>query len=160
MERKINSVIISFGSNIGNRLYNFDKTVERLNSSNIEILKFASLIETEPEGMDDCSDKFLNTVILANTTLEPIALLNELKRIEIDLGRNPLNKSKSLPRSVDLDIIFYDDLILNSEELTIPHPSYKQRYFVMQPLMDIVPDWVDPELKITINKLYQQCFFS
>ena len=89
-----------------------------------------------------------------------IKTLKELKKIVIKLGRVANQKSLSLPRTVDLDIIFYNDFICVSDELTIPHPNYKERIFVLKPLMEIAPNWVDPLLNITVNEVYQQCFFS
>ena len=82
------------------------------------------VIESSPQNMGDCKKMFLNTVILVKTELDPFLLLKELKKIEIKLGRVANQKSLSLPRTVDLDIIFYDDFIYESNELTIPHPNY------------------------------------
>ena len=153
-------VIIAFGSNLGNRKLFFQRTLTALRNSGIEITKYASLIESAPQNMGDCKKMFLNTVILVKTEFEPILLLKELKKIEIKLGRVANQKSLSLPRTVDLDIIFYDDFIYESNELTIPHPNYHKRCFVLKPLIEIAPNWVDPILNITVKEVYQQCFFS
>ena len=154
------SAIIAFGSNLGNRELFFQKTLTALKNSGIEITKYASLIESSPQNMGDCKKMFLNTVILVKTELDPFLLLKELKKIEIKLGRVANQKSLSLPRTVDLDIIFYDDFIYESNELTIPHPNYHKRCFVLKPLIEIAPNWVDPILNITVKEVYQQCFFS
>ena len=154
------SAIIAFGSNLGNRKLHFEKTLSELRNSGIEITKYAGLIESSPQNMGNCTKMFLNTVILVKTELDPFLLLKKLKTIEIKLGRVANQKSLSLPRTVDLDIIFYDDFICESIELTIPHPNYKERSFVLKPLLEIAPNWVDPLLNITVNEVYQQCFFS
>ena len=154
------SAIIAFGSNLGNRELFFQKTLTSLRNSGIQITKYAGLIESSPQNMGDCKKMFLNTVILVKTELDPFLLLKELKKIEIKLGRVANQKSLSLPRTVDLDIIFYDDFIYESNELTIPHPNYHKRCFVLKPLIEIAPNWVDPILNITVKEVYQQCFFS
>ena len=157
---KMNSALIAFGSNIGDRLSFFQKALDLMNLSGIIVVKHAPPIVTAPQGMNDDSEYFLNTVVLIQTELRPHDLLIALKLIEEKLGRNNSEKGHSLSRTCDLDIILYDDIVLNSEDLKIPHPEYSNRYFVMKPLNNIASEWIDPVLKRTINQIFIEKNFS
>ena len=136
----MNSALIAFGSNIGDRLSFFQKSLDLMNLSGIVVVKHAPPIVTAPQGMNDDSEYFLNTVVLIQTELRPHDLLIALKQIEEKLGRSNCEKGHSLSRTCDLDIILYDDIVLNSEDLKIPHPEYSNRYFVMKPLNNIASE--------------------
>ena len=156
----MNSALIAFGSNIGDRFKFLQKSLELMSLNELSIIKYAPPITTLAEGMNEDSEDFLNTVVLVHTHLSPIELLNKLKEIELILGRNSLEKGHSLSRTCDLDIILYNDVVLNSEELKIPHPKYYDRYFVMQPLNNIASEWIDPVLNMTINQIFKKKNFS
>ena len=156
----MNSALIAFGSNIGDRFKFLQKSLDLMSSNDLSVIKYAPPITTIAEGMNDDSEDFLNTVILVHTHLSPTGLLNKLKEIEFMLGRNSREKGRSLSRTCDLDIILYDDVVLNTEELKIPHPKYYDRYFVMQPLKNIASEWVDPVLNMTINQIFKKKNFS
>lgn len=111
--------------------------IRRLEDNNIRIRKRSSLIETDPVGGPP-QGKFLNGVLEAATDLSPENLLKCLKTIEQELGRSATIRNG--PRTIDLDILLYDDLRVETEELTIPHPRMKEREFVMRPLNEIDPD--------------------
>ncbi len=144
-ERKWHRVFIALGSNLGDKRANIEYGLKLLKSEDaVRILKVSDLIETEPYGYTE-QDNFLNGAAEIETTLEPRELLRLLKETEESLGRE-----KTLrwgPRTLDLDIIFYDDLITDSPELTIPHREMHLRDFVKIPLCQIAPDFVHPILR-------------
>nr|WP_262370095.1 2-amino-4-hydroxy-6-hydroxymethyldihydropteridine diphosphokinase [Dictyoglomus thermophilum] len=117
----------------------------------LRIIKKSSIIETEPYGFKE-QGKFLNGVILIETDLDPFDLLNLLLNIEKEMGRE--RKIRWGPRNIDLDIIFYDDLVINTDNLKIPHPDAHNRTFVMGPLSEIDPDFVHPVLNKKVKDIY------
>jgi len=141
---------IALGSNLGDREKNIKEALKRMKDSGIEILKVSSIIETEPYGYKD-QDKFLNAVCLIETSLDPRFLLNLLLNIENEMGR--VRNVRWGPRNIDLDIIFYEDLIINEEDLKIPHPDAHNRFFVMKPMSEIAPDFVHPVLKKKVKDI-------
>ena len=106
-----------------------------------------------PWGFED-QPKFLNQVIKAQTYLDPEPLLKHLKRLEVALGRQ--ESFPNGPRLIDIDLLFYDDLVLSKPSLVIPHPRLHERGFVLLPLMDIAPDLVHPVHKKTVQELAAQ----
>ena len=108
------------------------------------------MIETEPWGVRD-QPKFINMAAKMETSLGPEKLLNILKKIEVEMGRIPTIRWG--PRVIDLDILFYDDLIMKTPDLEIPHPGIKDREFVLRPLAEIAPDKVHPVLKKSVKEL-------
>jgi 2-amino-4-hydroxy-6-hydroxymethyldihydropteridine diphosphokinase len=146
-------VYIGIGSNVGNRESNCRMAIERLNEKGIEVKKTSSMYETEPWGFKD-QPKFINMVIEAETRLEPERLLIVLKDIEKEMGRKETVKWG--PRIIDLDILFYNDKIINQDELQIPHPYLHKRDFVLVPLSEIAPNKTHPILKKTIKELMEE----
>lgn len=134
-------VFLSLGSNLGDRLANMREGLFRLRES-VEVELVSSLYETEPLGTLQ-QPWFLNAVAAGSTRLGPLALLREAKLIERDLGR-PLNTGAG-PRPIDIDLLMYDRLVLRTDELTLPHPRWRERRFVLVPLVEIAPTAVDPE---------------
>ena len=116
-----------------------------------EIRKVSPLYQTEPMGFKDQSF-FLNCVIEVQTNSNPEQLLLFLKSIEQKLGR--INTVKNGPRTIDIDILFFDDFCIENDELIIPHPRLHERLFVLIPLMDVNPDVIHPLLKKTVRELY------
>lgn len=147
----MHKVFIGLGSNLGDKRRNINTALEKLREKGISILKISSIIETEPYGYKE-QDKFLNAVCLVETDFSPHQLLKVLLDIEREMGR--VRTIKWGPRNIDLDIIFYDDLIIQEENLVIPHPDAHNRIFVMGPLLEIAPDFVHPVLKKTIKEIY------
>jgi 2-amino-4-hydroxy-6-hydroxymethyldihydropteridine diphosphokinase len=136
------TIYIALGTNLGDRLANLRTAIDRL-SPDVTVLAESHIYETPPWGYED-QPAFLNMVVKAETDLEPEVLLKFLKQLEVDLGRE-----KSVrwgPRLIDLDILFYDDLVIESPPLVIPHPRLHQRGFVLLPLADVAPDFVHPLL--------------
>jgi len=146
----MSSILISLGSNLGDREKNIKHSI-RLLEEKCLILKKSSLYETEPVS-DIKQDWFLNAVIEVKTKLSPEELLDFLLSIEKRLGR--IRSIKDGPREIDLDIIFYGDKTYNGEKLIIPHPRMEQRKFVLEPLKEICPDLVHPVLGMTITELF------
>ncbi len=149
---KNHTVYISVGSNLGNKLDNCQKNIDILAASASVSLKVQSrFYKTEPVDYTD-QDWFVNAAIKIETCLEPFQLLKKLKSIEHDAGRTD-KTVRFGPRVIDLDIILFDDLIINTPELTIPHPRMHKRCFVLRPLCDIAPDIIHPVLKKNIKYL-------
>jgi len=144
------TVYIGMGSNIGNRESNCWDAIKRMQMKDITIKKTSSMHETEPWGLKE-QPKFINMAIEAETRLSPEELLKTLKDIEKDMGRK--EGVKWGPRIIDLDILFYNDILIDMENLHIPHPLLHKRDFVLLPLFEIAPDKVHPVLKKTIRQL-------
>ena len=133
-------VFIALGTNIGDRLANF-QTAKAMLPESVEIVQESSVYETEPWGYADQPD-FLNQVIEVRTSLEPIELLTTLKGIEKVMGRQ--NTIRNGPRIIDLDILFYGQHVIHENTLHIPHPELHKRAFVLVPLVEIAPDFIHP----------------
>lgn len=142
-------VYLALGSNLDNRLANLKQAVSAL-SPQMEVKAKSDVYETLPWGYED-QPKFLNQVIKAKTYLGPGPLLKHLKRLEIALGRQ--ESFPNGPRLIDMDILLYDDLVLNTPSLVIPHPRLHERGFVLLPLMDIDPDLVHPVNKKSVREM-------
>jgi 2-amino-4-hydroxy-6-hydroxymethyldihydropteridine diphosphokinase len=149
----MSTVYLGIGSNLGNRQNNCEKSLCLLEEKGITIIKRSSMIETEPWGVQD-QPKFINLVVEIQTDLEPEELLQRLKEIEVGIGREETVRWG--PRIIDLDILFYDDIVVNSPELVIPHPHIQDRIFVLKPLSEIAPDKIHPVLKKSIRELFQE----
>lgn len=143
-------VYIGIGSNIGNREENCQKALELIIKSGIKVKKCSSMIETEPWGVKE-QPRFINMAIEIETELNPEELLGLLKKIEGTLGRRQTTRWG--PREIDLDILLYDDMILKTPELEIPHPLLHKREFVLQPLAEIAPDKIHPVFKKSVKEL-------
>lgn len=133
---------IGLGSNLGDRRKNLTDAIQHLASRcPATILDKSSIIETDPVDYLD-QPRFLNQVIVIKTSLTPHDLLRELKQAEEDLGR--IKSIPKGPRTIDLDILLYDDIMLKTDDLTIPHPEIKNRKFILQHLIELDPDLKDP----------------
>lgn len=151
MEAQVkHTVFIAIGSNLFDRKKNIEEAISNLKKEGIEIVAISSIIETEPYGFTD-QPKFLNCVVKAKTTKTPRELLKTLLSIELKLGR--IREKRWGPRTIDLDILFYDDLIIDEEDLKIPHYDIQNRLFVLKPLSEIAGDFIHPVFKVSINEL-------
>jgi 2-amino-4-hydroxy-6-hydroxymethyldihydropteridine diphosphokinase len=142
-------IYLSLGSNLGDRSQNLCKAISLL-ASKAHVTKQSSIYETAPWGYPD-QPAFLNQVVIADTGLEPVELLAFLKEIELTSGR--LETFRYGPRIIDLDILFYDDLVLDTPGLIIPHPHIVERAFVLIPLAEIAPNFRHPILDKSVQEL-------
>jgi len=143
------TVYLSLGSNIGNRSANLKQAISSLRPQ-MEVKARSKVYETPPWGYTE-QDKFLNQVVKVSTYLEPEPLLKHLKRLEIALGRKETFHYG--PRLIDMDILFYDALVLETPQLILPHPHVHERGFVLIPMMDVAPDLVHPVKGKSIREL-------
>lgn len=144
-------VFIGIGSNLGDRQHNLKLAVEMVGNEVGAIISRSSVIETEPWGFES-ENLFLNMVIRVETELQPGELLDCLTRVETEMGRQRQGGGYH-SRIIDLDILFYNDLIIDSDLLTIPHPLLHNRMFVLESLYEIAPALVHPILNKTIEQL-------
>lgn len=147
---------LGIGSNLGDRQANIDKALALLGEhEEIKVLKVSSSIETEPVGGPP-QGRFLNAAAKIETDLLPLGLLTQLKIVERRLGRSKGGPSNA-PRPIDLDILFYDDVVIvEGKNLTIPHPRVAERFFVLKPLVEIEPELAHPRLQQTVKQLLEQ----
>ena len=141
-------VYLSLGSNLGNRQENLDRALKLL-AERMRLGKVSSIYDTEAVG-PVTQPRFLNLAAEAFTHLKPEGLLALVKGIEQKMGRY---SKTGQPRIIDIDIIFYGDQTVNTEDLTIPHPEMEKRSFVLIPLAEIAPEAVHPVLKKTVREL-------
>lgn len=147
------TVYIGVGSNLGDTKANIQKAIKMMRENKIlQGIQTSSLYLTEPVGKKKQPD-FLNLVVKGQTELEPSELLGSLLDIEDKLGRK--RNKKWGPREMDLDILFYDDMILKQKNLTIPHPGIENRKFVLIPLVELSPDLKHPVLNKSISELLE-----
>jgi len=143
-------VVLSLGSNIGDRRKTIIKTISKLREK-IHIEKVSSLYETEPWGYRK-QNKFFNVVVSGETGLNPRNLLFFIKKVEKEMGRR--ERFRWGPREIDVDIIFYEDVILKEEDLKIPHKEYRDRNFVIVPLLEVEGEFIDPERGKKVCELF------
>lgn len=145
------TIYLSFGSNLGNKLENIRQALKLLNETNgIKITKVSSIYETAPVGGVE-QDYFLNGVCELETELTPYELLEAIQSIEYALKR--VRKVHWGPRTLDLDILLFEDTVMNEARLTIPHPYMHERSFVLIPMNEIAPDVTHPVLHKTIHEM-------
>ena len=148
-------VFLGIGTNLGNRERNLSVALKLIGKDIGTIQSSSSAFETEPWGFAS-ADKFLNMVVKVRTGLTPEVLLEKTVRIESILGRIRNAKQYS-SRVIDIDILFYGEMVINKADLKIPHPKIAERRFVLVPLCEISPDLVHPVLKETVSSLLEEC---
>ena len=149
-------VYLSLGSNIGDRVGYIQQATSLLSANpDINIVATSSFYESEPWQMNS-QNWFVNAIVQITTSLSPENLLDECQRIESQLGR-PLNRgTEYIDRTIDIDILFFDNLILNNSRLTIPHMHFHKRAFVLVPMLEIAEDFVHPFFGKTVESLYEE----
>lgn len=145
----MHKVFLGLGTNVGDKKKNLEKAIDLL-SEKVTNIKSSKFYETEPWGYKD-QDKFLNAAIMGETSLSPLEFLKFVKDVEERVGR--IERFKWGPREIDIDILFYDDLIYKDSDLQIPHPRLHERDFVLKPLMDLDPNFIHPTFKKTIRHI-------
>jgi 2-amino-4-hydroxy-6-hydroxymethyldihydropteridine diphosphokinase len=137
-------VYLSLGSNLGDRLKNLQEGVRRLRAHGVFPYQISQVYETVPVGETPDPRLYLNLGVWAETELAPHALLEAVKAVEAELGRT-FTEGRWMPRTLDIDIILYDQLILDTPTLTIPHPRMRERAFVLIPLAEMTPNYILPD---------------
>ena len=149
------TAFLSLGSNLGDRLGNLRRAIDKIEESGkIEIKEISPVYETEPVGDQD-QGWFLNLALRIQTSLEPPALLERLLAVEDGMGRK--REKEPGPRNIDLDLLLYDDRTVDSERLTIPQPRMHERKFVLVPLAQIAPELLHPGLQKSVGELLALC---
>ena len=146
-------IYLLLGSNIGDKRQQLVTAIEKINKNN-RIFKQSSIYKTTAWGNADQSP-FYNQVVQINTFLEPAQLLTDLLRIEKEMGR--IREGKWRPRIIDIDILYYNDAIIETKQLTIPHPEIQNRRFTLVPLVEISPEFSHPILKKNQKELLHFC---
>jgi 2-amino-4-hydroxy-6-hydroxymethyldihydropteridine diphosphokinase len=150
----MNKVFLLIGGNIGDRMANLAMAVEFIEKYLGKMFQISSIYETAAWGNTHQAD-FLNQAICIKTSLSPNDLMTQILLIEQKMGRErniPLG-----PRTIDIDILYYNDAIVENEQVTIPHPRISERKFVLYPLVEIAPDWIHPSLLKTNTALLKEC---
>jgi len=154
-------VYLSLGSNLANRLENLNLAIKKLEELGVKVILRSPVYETAGWGDDSLND-FLNMVVHITIEENPHLFLKKMKGIEAEMGRISPMKSHSKQnkyqnRTIDLDILYFDKLVIDSEKLQVPHPHMHQRRFVLQPLKDIAPALIHPILKESTVELLKSC---
>ncbi len=149
------SIFLGLGSNVGDRLRFLQKAAEAVGGlSATSVIRSSAIYETEPVGEKE-QPEFLNAVLEIESGLDPQELFSRLKEIEKDLGRT--QTARWGPREIDIDLLYYGHLVMEEENLRIPHPEVAGRRFVLRPLAELVPDFRDPREGRTVLDLLHAC---
>ena len=149
------TVYLGLGTNLGDKEANLRTAIYKLQERIGKQVSLSSFYETAPWGFE--SDSFLNAAIGLETNLPPIEILHITQEIEKELGRTKKSVNGSYSdRLIDIDILLYDTLVLQTPELTIPHPLMTERDFVMNPLIEIAGNVIHPTRQKTLSELYQE----
>lgn len=154
IERGWHEAYLSIGSNMGDKEKNLNDAVERISSlKEVKVERVSGFIVTEPWGYTD-QEEFLNGAVKIKTTFSPKELVRALLHIESEMKRERIIKWG--PRIIDLDVVFYDDLISDDEEIILPHPRMEEREFVLKPLSELCPYKIHPVLRKSVVKLLDE----
>ena len=146
------TVYLGLGTNIGDRQRNMTTAVELLKKRVGDFLALSDLYETEPWGFES-DNSFLNAVLVMRTDLGPMELLDATRAVEIEMGRIEKSNGVYHDRIIDIDLLLVDDVIMETERLTLPHPLMHQRLFVMEPMAQVAPTLVHPVLGQTMREI-------
>jgi 2-amino-4-hydroxy-6-hydroxymethyldihydropteridine diphosphokinase len=151
----MHKVFLGIGGNVGNKRLNFEKVYSRIEEGAGTILERSPVYETPPWGFY-ASENFWNQVLFVETKLKPEDLLAVIRRIESSFKRKR-EPGRYISREMDIDILYYEDKRIDSEELTIPHPLLHQRLFVLVPLNELAPGFIHPVFRKTNRQLLAEC---
>lgn len=150
-------VCLLFGGNLNDVEHTFVQAVNRILNF-AELVDQSALYRSKAWGMDKETPDFINQAVIIKTTVAPEQLIQKLQNIESDLGRFYKEEVEGYQsRTIDIDIIFINDLILNTETLQVPHPRMHERRFVLVPMMEVAKNWIHPSLKKTTAQLLDKC---
>lgn len=149
-------VVLLIGGNLGDRLKNINLATKYISDLIGGFVNKSSIYETEAWGMED-SQSFYNQVLIIETKLRAENILDKIFEIESKMGRIRSEDNRYISRTMDIDILFYDSLIIDEKDLNIPHKRLHERKFTLSPLMELMPDFVHPKMGMTIRELYQGC---
>lgn len=150
----MNIAYLLIGGNLGNRSANLQKAIQLIEQNCGQIVQLSAIYETAAWGLTD-QPSFFNQAIQLQTSLAPETLMQELLNIETEMGR--IRSIKLGPRIIDLDMLFYDQQILNTDLLVLPHPAITQRRFALLPLAEIAASFIHPVYSKTIELLLEEC---
>jgi 2-amino-4-hydroxy-6-hydroxymethyldihydropteridine diphosphokinase len=150
------NVILLIGGNLGNRFENIELTTALISEQIGEIVNKSSIYETQAWEIDT-NQNFLNQVLILKSDLKPYEILEKINYIESKLGRIRDENKRWISRAMDVDILFYNDLVLEDEALTIPHKRLAERKFTLAPLNELMSDYIHPKLGKSIGDLYEKC---
>ena len=154
-KKQMHKVVLLLGSNQGSRSENLEQAIKMIRELVGKVRKISSVYLTQPWGFES-PDAFLNQALLLHTSLEPTELLGVVQKIEKELGRKRrINFYTS--RTIDIDIIFYDQLVIEKPELTLPHPLMQLRKFVLVPIFEILPGYRHPVDGRTVEQMLDDC---
>lgn len=149
----MSKVFLGLGTNLGNKEENIGNAIKYIEELIGKVVSQSALYITEPWGFES-DNTFINAVVAVETSLAARDVLDATKKIERLMGRTYKSVNRQYKdRIIDIDILFYDDLVINEDDLIIPHPLMQERLFVMQPLSEIAPGFVHPVLKKSIKEL-------
>ncbi len=153
---ELKTIVLSLGSNLGGKRKNIESAIQLL-SEKILITKVSSFFETPPIGFQS-DDQFYNICLIAKTSFSPNELLSFTQFVEKKIGRKEKSKNEAYQsRIIDVDIIFFEDEIVKTDFLNIPHKHFRHRRFVLEPLNEIASSFVDPISRLTIEQLCLDC---
>lgn len=148
-------VYLLLGGNQGDRFYSLNKATELIEQEVGNIIRMSSFYETEPWGFEH-EDEFWNQVLVIESDLEPIEILNITQDIEARIGR-VRKKNQYCERIIDIDILFYNDIVMDEERLTIPHPKIQERRFTLAPLAELDAEFIHPVSQKSVGQLLNDC---
>jgi len=149
-------VYFGLGTNLGDKERNLCTAIDKIRERIGKVTSQSAFYASEPWGFES-ANSFLNAVVCAETSISPLQLMEETQKIEKEIGRNKKSVDGLYSdRVIDIDILLYDDLILSTENLTIPHPLMTERLFVMKPLCEIAPELVIPGTEKTVQSFYEE----
>ena len=146
--------VLLLGSNLGDRIYCLNQAVNLINKNCGKIFRYSSFYESAPWGFHK-QPRYINQCVLIETHLQPLELLNELKKIETLLGRKASGKWQA--RIIDIDILLFGNSIIEKANLVIPHPLLSERKFTLVPLQEVLPELMHPVLNKSISELLNGC---
>lgn len=148
--------VVALGSNLGDRTSSIRASLARIEElPGTSVVRVSTLIETDPVGPVE-QGVYLNGVCLLETALDARGLLIELLAIERELGRDRSREERWGPRTIDLDLLVFGELVIDEPGLKVPHPRITERLFVLEPMNEIVPELIVPPGRLTVNQLHQR----